>query len=416
MRISSLLIIPVAMVALSGCAYAAQTPTAKATAKCDPDNAGLTLAPGFCATLFASVPGARHIAIAPNGDLFVAAQGRAGGLFLLRDRDGDGHSDTTATFASGSGTGVTVGDGAVYFAPADKILRFGYTPGALAPSGPPTTVVSGLPTGGHTAKTIAMGKDGFLFVDHGSMTNSCQVEDRKEKSPGQQPCAELAVRAGVWRYDSRKTDQTPTTGDRWATGLRNVMAIAVDPASGDLYGATHGRDQLAANWGFTNEDNAEKPSEEFGLIPRGADYGWPYCYHDPIAKKKVQAPEYGGDGVKQGDCGQRTQPLIAFPGHWAPLALTFYTGNAFGDQYRGGAFLAFHGSWNRAPLPQAGYRVVFIPFKGGKPTGEYTTFATGTESATSVRPSGVAVAPDGSALYIAADAQGKIWRVNLSPK
>lgn len=407
------------MIALSTCGYAAQstqTPQTPSKAKCDADNGGLTLAPGFCATLFATLPGARHLAMAPNGDLFVAAQGRAGGLFLLRDRDGDGHSDTTATFMAGSGTGVTVGEGAVYFAPADRVLRFAYQSGALAPGGPATVVVSGLPTGGHTAKTLAMGKDGFLFVDHGSMTNSCQVEDRKEKSPGQRPCAELAVRAGVWRYDSRKTDQTPASGERWATGLRNVMAIAVDPASGALYGATHGRDQLGANWGFSNEANAEKPSEEFGIIPKGADFGWPYCYFDPIARQKVQAPEYGGDGVKPGDCAQKTQPLIAFPAHWAPLALAFYRGNAFGSEYAGGAFLAFHGSWNRAPLPQAGYRVVFIPFKGGKPTGQYTTFATGSAGETSVRPSGVAVSPDGSALYIAADAQGKIWRVNLTPK
>lgn len=404
MRRYSLVVIPGAALAL----LAFRTPV---PLKCDSDNAGLTLAPGFCATLFASVPGARHLAVTSNGDLFVAAQGRAGGLFLLHDRDGDGHSDTTAVFMNGAGTGVAMGKGAVYFAPADKVLRFGYRAGALAPEGPATAIVSELPTGGHAAKTLAMGKGDFLFVDHGSATNSCQVEDRKEKSPGQQPCAELAVRAGIWRYDATKSNQKPIDGERWATGLRNMMAIAVDPSNGALYGASHGRDQLSANWGFTNEDNAEKPAEEFGLVTKGADFGWPYCYFDPIARRKVQAPEYGGDGVKQGDCGQKTQPLIAFPAHWAPLALTFYSGGAFGTSYRGGAFLAFHGSWNRAPLPQAGYRVIFIPFKGGTPTGQYTTFAVGAAGETSVRPSGVAVAPDGSALYIASDAQGKIWRV-----
>jgi glucose/arabinose dehydrogenase len=318
---------------------------------------------------------------------------------------------------TGGGTGVAIGPDAVYFSPADRVLRFGYRSGDLAPSGPPTVVVAGLPVGGsHTAKTLAMGKDGFLFVDHGSASNSCQVEDRKSKSPGQEPCQELAVRAGIWRYDSRKSDQTPADGERWATGLRNAMAIAVEPTSGMLYGASHGRDQLSANWGFSTEDNAEKPAEEFGLIAKGADYGWPYCYFDPIANKKVQAPEYGGDGVKQGDCGQKTQPSIAFPGHWAPLHLAFYSGKAFGPAFRTGAFLTFHGSWNRAPLPQAGYRVVFIPFAGGKPTGQYTTFATGSAGETSLRPSGVAVAPGGTALYIASDASGKIWRVIPTPK
>lgn len=409
MRRATYLLLPLAAAAL----LAFRRP---APAGCDADNGGLTLAPGFCATLFATLPGPRHIATTPNGDLFVAASGNSGGLFLLRDRDGDGHSDTSVTYYKGGGTGVALGTDAVYFAPADRVLRFGYTRGALAPVGASTVVVAGLPVSGHSAKTLAMGKDGFLFVDHGSATNSCQVADRASKSPGQAPCQELAVRAGIWRYDSRKSDQTPANGERWATGLRNAMAIAVEPASGVLYGATHGRDQLGTNWGFSDSDNAEKPAEEFGLIAKGADFGWPYCYYDPIAKKKVQAPEYGGDGAAQGDCGQKTQPLIGFPGHWAPLALAFYSGSAFGTAFRSGAFLAFHGSWNRAPLPQAGYRVVFIPFSGGKPTGEYTTFATGSAGETSVRPSGVAVAPGGTALFIASDASGKIWRVIPTPK
>lgn len=409
MKRSLLLILPVTAAALL--AFRRPPPPG-----CDPDNAGLTLAPGFCATLFASLPGVRHLAISRNGDLFASAQGRAGGLFLLRDRDGDGHADTTATFMSGSGTGVAVSGNAVYFAPADKVLRFGYRPGALAPDGPATVVVSGLPTGGHTAKTLTLAKDGSLFVDQGSATNSCQVDDRKEKSPGQQPCAELAIRAGIWHYDATKTNQTPADGERWATGMRNTMAIAVEPSTGALFGASHGRDQLSANWGFSDQDNAEKPAEEFGLITKGADFGWPYCYFDPIAGRKVQAPEYGGDGIKQEECGQKTQPLIAFPGHWAPLQVNFYSGSAFGPSYRNGAFLAFHGSWNRAPLPQAGYRVVFIPFVNGKPTGTYTTFATGSAGETSVRPSGVVAAPGGTALYIASDGSGKIWRVIPTPK
>ncbi|MEP6590214.1 MAG: PQQ-dependent sugar dehydrogenase [Gemmatimonadota bacterium] len=378
---------------------------------CDPDNAGLTLAPGFCATLFASVPGARHIAVTSTGDLFVAASGRSGGLFLLHDWNGDGHADTTVTFATGSFTGVAVSGNAVFYAPADRVVRIPYRAGSLSARGPASVVVSGLPVGGHSAKTLALGKDGSIFVDHGSATNSCQVEDRKERSPGQQPCAELAVRAGIWRYDSHKSNQTPADGERWATGLRNAMAIAVEPATGVLFGASHGRDQLSANWGFSDLDNAEKPAEEFAMIRKGTDLGWPYCYYDPIAKRKVEAPEYGGDGIKQGECGQKTQPLIAFPGHWAPLALTFYTGTAFGPTFGSGAFLAFHGSWNRAPLPQAGYRVVFMPFSNGTPTGEYRTVVTGSTGETSVRPSGVAVAPGGTALYVASDASGKVWRI-----
>ena len=376
---------------------------------CDMDNGGLVLRPGFCASLFASVPGVRNVAVAPNGDVFAA--GGRNGVTALRDRKGTGHADTSVSFGGGSGTGIAIGPDAIYFAPNDRVIRFAWKPGSLVPSDPGTTLVSGLPaSGNHVAKTLALGKDGSIFVDHGSASNSCQEADRVGKSPGKEPCPELAIRAGIWHYDTRRVNQTPADGERWTTGVRNGMAIAVNPATGVLWGATHGRDQLG-DWGMSVQDNAEKPAEEFGLFAKGADYGWPYCYFDPIAHKKVQAPEYGGDGVKRGNCATMTQPVIAFPGHWAPMSLAFVPNTRFGAAYAGGAFLAFHGSWNRAPLPQAGFRVVFIPFRNGRATGQYTTFATGAGGATSLRASGVAMAPDGNALYIASDGAGKIWRV-----
>jgi glucose/arabinose dehydrogenase len=386
---------------------------------CDPDNAGLVLPKGFCATLFATVPNVRNLTVAPNGDVFAGGQQSRRGVTALRDRDGDGHADSTVTFGEsyGPGSGIQLGPDALYFSPNNEVVRFVWKSGEMAPSDAGTVIVSGLPVGGnHNWKTLALGKDGGLFVDHGSATNSCQEADRATKSPGKSPCTELDVRAGTWRYDARGTGQTPSIDKRWATGFRNGEAIAIHPETGVLWGATHGRDQLGGSWGFSNEDNAEKPAEEFGMLAKGADYGWPYCYYDPIAHKKVQAPEYGGDGVKQGDCGSKTQPAIAFPGHWAPMQLAFVPAHtAFGAEFAGGAFLAFHGSWNRAPLPQAGFRVVFIPFKNGKAGGEYTTFATGAGGPTGLRASGVAMAPDGSALYIGSDAAGKIWRVIPTP-
>ena len=398
----ALLVIPVAAAALL-----AMRPGARAA--CDPDNAGLVLPPGYCATLFASVPGVRHVAVAPNGDVFASGNRRS--VVALRDRAGTGHADTTASFGTGTGTGIAVGPDAIYFAPNDRVIRYAWTPGSLVPSDQGTVIVSGLPaTGNHVAKTLALGRDGWIYVDHGSASNTCQEADRAPKSPGRQPCPELATRAGTWRYETRRANQTLADGERWTTGVRNGMAIAVNPATGVLWGATHGRDQLG-DWGMSAEDNAEKPAEEFGPFAKGSDYGWPYCYYDPIAKKKVLAPEYGGDGVRQGECARKTQPVIGFPGHWAPMALTFVNGSRFGSAYAGGAFIAFHGSWNRAPLPQAGYRVVFIPFHNGTPTGQYQTFATGAGGPTSLRASGVAMAPDGSALFIASDAAGKIWRV-----
>jgi glucose/arabinose dehydrogenase len=376
---------------------------------CDPDNGGLTLPKGFCATVFAQMRGVRHIVVAPNGDVFASG---AQGVAAFRDRTGTGHADTTVTFGAGRGTGLAIGADVIYFAPNDRVVRFAWKPGSLTPSDSGTVIVSGLPANGnHTAKTLALSKDGnSIFVDHGSFSNTCQVVDRSPKSPGKQPCDELPTRAGTWRYDTRRANQTINDGERWTTGVRNGMALAVEPTTGVLWGATHGRDDIGKALGVSDTMNAEKPAEEFAPFAKGTDLGWPYCYYDPLEKKKVLAPEYGGDGFKQDLCAQKTQPTIAFPGHWAPMALNFVPArNSFGPEYAAGAFLAFHGSWDRAPLPQAGFRVVFIPFRNGKATGTWSTFADG--SATQIKISGVAMAPDGSALFIAADGVGKIWRV-----
>src|SRR5690606_9969788 len=133
---------------------------------------------------------------------------------------------------------------------------------------------------------------------------------------------------------------------------------------------------------------------------------------------KVLAPEYGGDGREIGRCAQALNPVIAFLGHWAPNALLFYTGQQFPERYRGGAFIAFHGSWNRGPLPQEGYRVSFVPFEAGAPAGDYETFADGFAGAERIsgpgaaeyRPMGLAMGPDG-ALFISDSKKGRVWRV-----
>ena len=141
------------------------------------------------------------------------------------------------------------------------------------------------------------------------------------------------------------------------------------------------------------------------------DANTPLTFHyDPRNKRKVQSPEYGGNGTAQGDCGGKAQPAVAFPAHWAPMATLFYTGTMFPARYRGGVFVAFHGSWNRAPRPQEGFRVAFAPFANGKATGQYEDFALPAGEPNGIRPSGLALGPDGS-LYIGADREGKIWRV-----
>jgi glucose/arabinose dehydrogenase len=383
---------------------------------CDPDNGGLVLPEGFCATVVASGLGpVRQLAVAPNGDLYAALSGKpgdnTGGVLAFRDRDRDGKPDERASFGPGGGNDVKVHNGYLYFALNDRIVRYRLTGGSLEPGGKEETVVSGLPSdGGHVAKSLAFGSGSAMYVNVGSKTNSCQKTDRLPASPGNDLCTELEQRAGIWRFSADRLDQRFADGKRFATGLRNSMALAIQPGTGALFAAIHGRDQLADNWGFSNEVNANNPAEELVRIESGADYGWPYCYYSNQYKKKVLAPEYGGDGQKTGRCATAKNPLLAFPGHWAPMAMAFYTADAFEPKYRGGLFVAFHGSWNRAPLPQEGYRVVFVPFAEGTPSGDYSTFATEKGGPTSLRASGVAVAPDGS-LYISADQNGKIWKV-----
>jgi glucose/arabinose dehydrogenase len=392
-----------------------------AISKCDSDNGGLVLPEGFCATLVASQLGpVRQLAVRRNGDLYAALSGKpgdnTGGVLAFRDRDGDAKPDERASFGPAGGNDVKLQGDYLYFALNDRVVRYRLETDQLQPAGKEEIVVAGLPNdGGHQAKSLAFGPRAAMYVNIGSKTNSCQKTDRLPSSPGHDPCTELQRRGGIWRFSADRLNQRFADGERFATGLRNAMALATEPGSGALLAAVNGRDQLADNWGFSNEVNANNPAEELVRVDEDGDYGWPYCYYSNQYQKKVLAPEYGGDGKKIGRCGTAKNPIMAFPGHWAPMALTFYTADAFGPTYRGGLFVAFRGSWNRDPLPQEGYRVVFVPFANGRPTGEYSTFATEKSGPTSLRATGVAAGPDGS-LYISADQNGKIWKVTRAQR
>ena len=379
---------------------------------CAPDNGGLGLPDGFCASVVASdVDDVRHLAVAPDGDLYAAASGSLlrGGVAAFRDRDGDGTMDERTTFGPRGGNDVGVHDGYLYLALERSVVRWRLTPGKLEPAGDPETIISGLPAGGdHAAKTLAFPGGGVLLVKIGSATNSCQQSNRAAKSPGREPCTELDRRAGIWRFAADRAGQSFEDGRRWATGLRNAEALGVQPGTGAVWAAIHGRDQLGRNWGFSDEANANNPAEELVQVSEGDDFGWPFCYYSNDVKRKVLAPEYGGDGKVVGRCAAAKAPAIAFPGHWAPMALQFYPGDRFGAAYAGGLFLTFHGSWNRAPLPQDGFRVVFAPFAEGKPVGTYQTFAT--LAGKRFRPVGLAVGKDG-ALFVSDDGSGRIWRI-----
>ncbi len=405
-------------------------------AACPAADTGITLSPGFCATVFADNLGhLRHLTVTPDGTVYVNRwSGRYyhndkppsdGFLLALKDSKGTGHADVVMRFGeraadgAAGGTGIAFYDHAIYAELNDKIVRYRLAPGRIVPSGKPDVIVSGLPlTGDHPMHPFVIDSKGELFVDLGSASNACQTQNRMPGSAGLQPCTELETRAGIWRYDANKTGQVFSPAERFATGIRNGEGFAFD-AAGNLFVTQHGRDQLSQNWPqlYTVEQGASLPAEELVELRPGGDYGWPECYYDQNQKRLVLAPEYGGDGGKTaGVCAEKLAPAAAFPGHWAPNDLLIYTANQFPKPYRDGAFLAFHGSWNRAPLPQGGYNVVFQPMAGGKASGDYVIFADGFAGAhkdpgrAAFRPTGLAAGPDG-ALFIADDVHGRIWRV-----
>lgn len=403
---------------------------------CPGDNGGITLSPGFCATIFADNLGhTRHLVVAPNGVVYANTwSGRyyhndtphAGGfLVALQDTKGNGEADKIdrfgPTFAQGDhgGTGIAIYKNYVYAETNDRIVRYPLPAQGIAPTAAPQTIVYGLPlTGDHPMHPIAIDAQGNMYVDLGSATNACQSQNRMPNVPGNKPCTELETRGGNWRFDANRLNQQFSPAERFATGIRNGEGISFDSA-GRIFDTQHGRDQLYENWPklYTPTQGANEPAEELVQLQKGHDYGWPECYYDYDQKKLVLAPEYGGDGGKTvGVCAQKQEPVAAFPAHWAPNDMLIYQGNSFPSAYKDGAFLAFHGSWNRAPGPQGGYNVVFQPLGDGKASGPFVVFADGFAGAikepgrAAHRPTGLAVGPDG-ALYIADDQGGRIWRV-----
>ena len=415
----------------------AKTAAATKVTVCAHDDTGLALPAGFCATLFADGVGhARHMAVAPSGVVYVNTwSGRYygndkphGGGFLvaMQDTSGAGTANVIQRFgetvqSSGAGgTGIGIYRGSLYAEINDKIVKYRLPAQSIVPSGPPQTVVSGLPLGGdHPMHPFAIDSDGFMYIDVASATNSCQIKNRTPRSPGVKPCTELETRGGIWRYDANKTDQRFSPADRFATGIRNAEGFAIDPSGHRIFITQHGRDQLHTNWPDVYKE-AEKeavlPAEELMTLKQNGDYGWPECYYDPGLNKLVLAPEYGGDGNNAGECESKTGPIAVFPAHWAPNGMTFYDGQQFPARYRHGVFIAFHGSWNRAPYPQSGYNVVFQALAGDKAAGRCEIFADGFAGAVKSpdkaahRPSGVAVGPDGS-LYVSDDVRGRIYRI-----
>ena len=388
---------------------------------CDPDDGGLTLPDGFCATVVADSLGQpRHLTVADNGDVYVALREmmNGGGVAALRDTDGDYKADQTEFFAESGATGIGLHDGSLYFAPDTSIWRYERAGGELVPSGDRETIVTDFPAQDqHAVKPFDIDDNGNLYVNVGAPSNACMEQTRTKGSPGQDPCPLLEEHAGIWRYSATETGQTHTPDARYASGIRNAVALTWNDAQGNLYAAQHGRDQLHSFFPdlYTQAESAELPAEEFFEVNEGDDFGWPYCYYNWMTGQKLLGPEYGGDRETVGRCEQFEAPIQAFPGHWAPNDVLFYDGDQFPEEYRGGAFIAWHGSWNRAPLPQEGFKVTYTPFENGSPAGNFEVFAddfAGVPNPGNAehRPTGLAVGPDGG-LYVADDEGGTVWRI-----
>jgi glucose/arabinose dehydrogenase len=402
----------------------------------DHDHGGLVLPEGFEALVVADSLGkARHLTVSPEGYIYVKLRRPHEGIYgnvALQDITGDGKADVIQYFGDypSSGTlanGMTLHDGYLYYSSELALYRQKLTPGKLVPDTKVDTVLIDDHEHGthwHITKPVAFDDQGKMYVPFGSPSNACQdlanSPGGKPGVAGLDPCPELELHGGIWQFDAGKINLRQSDGVKYATGIRSVVGLTWNPADQQLYAMMHGRDDLFMLFPnlYTRWQSAVLPAEEFLRIQKGDDYGWPYCYYDHMQQKNVLAPEYGGDGKITGRCDSCDLPLMGFPGHWAPNDLHFYQGNQFPERYRQGAFIAFHGSTNRAPYPQAGYFVCFVPFQNGNPTGQWEVFADGfaqvdtiiSTSDAKYRPMGLATGPDGS-LYITDSNRGKLWRI-----
>lgn len=395
----------------------------------DADNAGLKLPAGFGALKVAETGArTRHITITPQGTIFVKlnrpnAAGK--GVLMLRENS-SGKAEVVSGFGNYGGTGIYSTPEYLFASSDQEVFRYKLNgKGEVTNPEQPEKIITGLLNRKqHESKSITLDKAGNIYVNVGAYSNACQVKDRQKGSLGMPNCPVLDSAGGIWQFRADKLNQTYGNGIRYATGLRNVVGLDWNTQANQLFVMQHGRDQLYDNFPslYDSKQSAELPAECMYALKKGDNAGWPYLYYDNIQHKKMVGPEYGGDGKKEAT-GNYIDPAAAYPAHTAPNALLFYTGTMFPEKYRNGAFIAFHGSWNRAPEPQKGYYVVFQPFKDGKPSGDWEVFAdnfAGTAANAAAgrpdhKPCGLAQGPDGS-LYVTDDKKGTIYRIVYAKK
>ena len=338
------------------------------TASARAQDAPLHVPAGFRVSVFAQkLDGVRNLVIGPGNVLYAALQ-EGGTIVKLPDANNDGHADSTIIMARGlrGPFGIAFRGDTMYVAEMTAVKRF--DPGVAQP----VTIVPRLPSGGHATRTIVFGPDGKMYVSVGSSCNLCDEGD--------------SMRAAVLQFN-----RDGSGGRVFARGLRNSVGLAFHPTTGELWATNNDRDNLGD----------DVPPERINIIKEGRYYGWPQCYLPATPN-----PEY-----RSADCSTVEAPAITFQAHSAPLGMAFYTGTAFPRPYRGDAFVAYHGSWNRT-VP-TGAKVVRVRVTSGKPTA-IEDFITGWQRPDGSRwgrPVGIAVASDG-ALLVSDDQGGKIWRVS----
>lgn len=393
------------------------------------DDSTLKLPAGFKASILAENLGnARHITVTKQGNIYIKLSKLKDGkgIIMLQDANNDGKVESQKSFGSYTGTGICVKGEYLYASSDNEIFRYKLNDkGEVINMDQPEKIVTGLINRRqHESKSITLDNDGNLYVNIGAYSNACQEKDRTKGSIGMKPCPILDSAGGIWQFKASGLNQSYGNGTHYATGLRNVVGLDWNNSVNQLFVMQHGRDQLFQLYPefFDAKQSAELPAETMYAVKKGDNCGWPYIYYDQFQKKKILAPEYGGDGKKTGG-EDAIDPTVAFPGHMAPNGLLFYTGSMFPEHYKNGAFIAFHGSWNRAPEKQKGYFVAFVPFKDGKPSGEWETFAdnfAGMEDVQSPgqavhRPCGLAQAPDGS-LLVTDDVKGTVYKITYKAK
>ena len=351
-----------------------------ATVVSRPDGAQLRVPQGFNVSVFAeNLDGPRTMIYAPNGDLFIA-QSRAGSVVILRDTNNDGKPDGRYVYTERLNNvfGMAFHEGYLYLGKTDSIVRYKYKDGDTQAPGTPEKIAD-MPTGGHSTRNIIFSRDGKkMYVAVGSASN---------KSDGEEP-----RRAAINEYNP------DGSGHRvFASGIRNPVGITLQPGTDTIWVAVNERDTLGD----------DLVPDYITSVKDGAFYGWPYSY---IGSN--YDPEHKG---KRPDLVQRAiVPDVLIPAHSAAVGIAFYTGMQFPQRYRNGAFVGLHGSWNRSK--PSGYRVGFVPFQNGKPSGPIEDFITGwlindgNPASTWGRPVSPFVAKDGS-LLVSDDGGSKIWRV-----